>query len=93
MALRHGRCQAPMQLPFCGPVRVGDDYRIRTNREQYEHFNDIDVAKRINIQRFCWLGHVVWMAEDAPPRLVFDALVGGYWRQGQSRTRWKDQFE
>ena len=31
-----------------GPVRVGDDYRIRTNRELYELFNNMDVAKRIN---------------------------------------------
>ena len=32
-----------------GPVRVAstvDDYRIRTNRELYELFNDMDVAKR-----------------------------------------------
>ena len=28
-----------------GPVRVGDDYRIRINRELYELFNDMDVAK------------------------------------------------
>ena len=53
-----------------GPVRVGDDYRIRTNRELYELFNDMDVAKRINNQRF----HVVRMDEDAPPRRVFDAV-------------------
>ena len=31
-----------------GPVRVGDDYRIRTNRALYELFNDVNVAKRIN---------------------------------------------
>ena len=41
------------------PVRVGDDYRIRTNWELYELFNDMEVAKRINIQRFRWHGHVV----------------------------------
>ena len=41
-----------------GSVRVGDDYRIQNNRELHELFNDIDVAMRINIQRFRWLGHV-----------------------------------
>ena len=40
-------------------VRVSDDCRIRTNRERYDLFNDMDVANRINIQRFRWLGHVV----------------------------------
>ena len=28
------------------PVRVGYDYRIPTNRELYELFNDMDVARR-----------------------------------------------
>ena len=32
-----------------GPVRVGDDYRIRFNSELYELLNDIDVVQRINI--------------------------------------------
>ena len=67
-----------------GPVRVGDDYRSRSNRELYEFHNDMDVAKRINIQRFHWLGHVVWMDEDA--------VVGGHRRKGRPRTCWKDQI-
>ena len=31
-----------------GPVSVGDDHRIRINRELNKLFNDMDVAKRIN---------------------------------------------
>ena len=73
-----------------GPARVGDDYRIRTNRELYELFNDMDVVKRINNQRFRWLGHVVRIDEDAPLRRVFDAVVGAHRRM---RTRWNDQIE
>ena len=63
---------------FC-PVRVGDDYRIRTNRKLFNH---MDVAKRINNQRFRCLGHVIRMDEDASPRRVFDAVVGGHRRVG-----------
>ena len=70
-----------------GPVRVGDDYHIRTNRELYELFNDMDVAKRINIQRFRWLGDVVRMDEDAHSRQVFDAVVGDHRRQRGPRKR------
>ena len=33
-------------------LRVGDFYRIRTIRKLYKLFTDMDVAKRINIQRF-----------------------------------------
>ena len=80
-------------LKIFGPVRFSNDYRIRTNRELYELINNVDVAKRINDQRFRWLGHVVRMDEDAPPRRVFDAVVGGHRRVGRPRTRWKDQVE
>ena len=50
-------------------------------------------AKRINNQRFRWLGHVVRMDEDAPPRRVFDAVVGVHRRVGRPRTRWKEHVE
>ena len=52
-------------------IRVGGDYRIRTNRELYELFNDI--------QRLRWLGHVVRMNEDGPPRVLmrWSAVICG----------------
>ena len=54
----------------------------------------MDDAKRINIRRFRWLGHVVRMYEDAPPRRdEFDVVIGGHRRARQPRTRWKDQVE
>ena len=79
-----------MRRKIYGNVRVSDDYRIRTNRELRQLFNDMDVAKRINIQRFSWLGHVVRLDDGALPRRVFDALAGGHRRKGRPRTRWKD---
>ena len=66
-----------------GPIRVDNDYRIPTYRKLYELFNDMDIAKRINIQRFCWIGHVVGMDEDAP-----NAVVGDHRRNDR-----KDQVE
>ena len=72
-----GVFQKKLQRMSFGPVRVSDDYRIRTIRELYKVFNDMDVAERINMRRFRWLGHVVRMYEDAAPRRVFDAVVGG----------------
>ena len=35
-------------------MRVGDDFRIRSNSELYE----IDIVQRIYTQRLCWLGRV-----------------------------------
>ena len=51
-----------------GPVRVGDDFRIRFNNELYELCNDIDIVQPINMQRLRWLGHDVRMEEDVPAR-------------------------
>ena len=76
-----------------GPVRVGDDFRIRFNSELYELPNDMDVVQRINIQRLRWLGHVVRLEEDASARRVFDAGIYGRRRKGRSCIRWKDQIE
>ena len=65
-----------------GPVRVGNDFRIRFNSELYELLNDIDVVQRINIQRLRWFGHVVRMEEYAPARRLFDAGIYGSRRRG-----------
>ena len=73
-----------------GPVRVGNDFRIRFNSELYDLLNDMDVVQRINNQR---LGHVVRMEENAPARWVFDAGICGSRRRGQPCMRWKDQLE
>ena len=74
-----------------GAVRVGKDYRIRTNRELYELFNDMVIAKRINIPRLLWLGHVVRIDEDAAPRRVFDAVVGVHRRNEPKEARAKQR--
>ena len=38
-----GLFERKVLLNIFGKVRVGDDYSIRTNRELYELFNDMDV--------------------------------------------------
>ena len=64
-----------------GPVRVRDDFRIRYNSELYELLNEMDVVKRINIQRLRWFGHVVRMQEDVAARRIFDAGTNGSQRK------------
>ena len=75
-----------------GPVRVGDDYRIRFNSELYELLKDIDVVQRINSQQLRWLGHVVCMKEDAVARRVIVAGICRSRRRGRPCIRWKDQY-
>ena len=76
-----------------GPLRVGDDFRIRMNHELYELYDDIDVVQRISQQQLRWLGHVVRMDENAPAKKVFDAKVEGGRRRGRPKLRWRDQVE
>ena len=76
-----------------GPVRVGDDFRIRLNSELCELLNDIDVVQRITIQRLRWHGHVVSMEKDAPTRRVYDAGICGSRRRGRPCIHWKAQIE
>ncbi|XP_060665609.1 uncharacterized protein LOC132797867 [Drosophila nasuta] len=77
-----------------GPVRIGDDFRIRMNHELYELYDDVDVVRRITIQRLRWLGHVMRMDEESPAQKVFEARVDyGRRRRGRPNLRWKDQVE
>ena len=64
-------------------VRVGDNFRIRSNSELYELLNDIDVVQRVNIQRMRWLGHAVRIKEDATARRIFYAGSCGSRRRGR----------
>ena len=52
------------------PICVEGEYRCRMNQELYEVYVDIDIVKRITIQRLRWLGHVVKMNEDAPAIVI-----------------------
>ena len=56
-----------------GPYCDNGDWRIRWNHELYEIYGDVDIAKRIKIQRLRWLGHIARMDESEPARKVFDS--------------------
>ena len=74
-------------------MRVGDDFRIRSESGLYEFLNNIDVMQLINIQRLRWLDHVVDIEEDAPASWGFDARICGTRRRERPCIRWKDQTE
>jgi len=75
-----------------GPFCDRGEWRARFNHELYELYGDIDVVKRIKIQRLRWLGHVVRMEESNPARKVFESEPGGgSRRRGRPNLRWTDQ--
>ena len=57
-------------------------------------YDDIDVVKRIKIQRLRWLSHVARMNSSNPLRKVFESeLGGGFRRQGRPPQRWAKQVD
>ena len=71
-----------------GPIRVGNDFRIRFNSELYELLNDMDVVQRINIQRHR-SAMSFGMEEDPQARWVFDVRVCGSRRRRRPCIRWR----
>ena len=71
--------------PFCDR----GEWRIRWNQELYDiyKYDDIDVVKRIKIQRLRWLGHANRMDSSNPVRKVFEPKSGG----GSCRKGWPRQ--
>lgn len=73
-----------------GPVRDGDGWRIRRNREIYERYGDMDIVKFIRLGRLSWAGHVARMEVEEIPRRVVDTALHSTRRTGRPRLRWVD---
>lgn len=57
------------------PVSVDYEFRVQTNRDRNDIFNDMDAEQYIKIQRLRCLGRVVRMGDDVTARLVFGARI------------------
>jgi hypothetical protein len=49
---------------ICGPVREGERWRVRSNRELEEFLRGGDIVKFVKSQRLAWLGRVERMEEE-----------------------------
>lgn len=77
-----------------GPVCLGGEWRIRYNHELYQLYADIDIVKKIKVQRLRWLGHVERMEENAPQkRISLGPPPDGKRKQGRPSLRWMDDVE
>lgn len=73
-----------------GPVKDGDRWRIRKNREIYELYKDIDVVRFVQLGRLSWAGHVARMSADEIPRKAVDTTLHRTRRTGRPKLRWVD---
>ena len=63
------------------------------NQELYNIYDDINVVKRIKIQRLFWLGHVARIDSFNTVHKVFESEPGGgIHRKGRPSQRWADQL-
>jgi hypothetical protein len=69
-----------------GPVREGERWRIRSNRELEEIVRDEDIVKFAKSQRLAWLGYVQRMDEERMSRKMLHGKMEGR-RRGRPRKR------
>ena len=56
-----------------GPFCDRGEWRIRWNEQLHDIYDDINVVKRIKIQRLRWLGYVLRKDSSNPVRKVFES--------------------
>lgn len=76
-----------------GPVKDNNtqQYRIRTNKELEELYNQPDIVKIIKSERLRWAGHVKRQNQRVV-KLVWEETPEGKRPLGRPRMRWKDNI-
>jgi len=88
-----GRFERKVLRVIFGPVCINGEWRRRFNDELYGLYNDIDLAKRVRINRLRWLGHLERMDISAPARKVFEFNPEGQRNRGRPHLKWRTQVE
>jgi hypothetical protein len=76
-----------------GPKKEDGTWKIRTNKELTELYNDPDIVAEIRSRRITWLGHLIRIDQGQMVRKLFDGKPGGRRRPGRPRLRWLDDVE
>jgi hypothetical protein len=76
-----------------GPVNDRGIWRVRSNKELVDLYEEIDVATVIKNLRLRWLGHVCRMEEQRDPKKALEGKPGGRRQRGKPYTKWIDNVE
>jgi len=66
------------------------EWRIRTNRELYQLYDEKDIVRFCKLSRLRWAGHVIRQDDDDLARRVLLSEPGGKCPRGKPRLRWED---
>ena len=67
--------------------------RKRFNCEFYDLYKDIDLVRKLKINRLRWAGHVARMVPNNPVKRIFSANSEGKRKVGRPKIRWLDCVE
>jgi hypothetical protein len=76
-----------------GPIKEGDSWRIRMNKEIKDILQGADIVKFIKSSRIRWYGHVKRMKNQRMPKQIAAATTERTRKRGRPRKRWKDEVE
>jgi hypothetical protein len=76
-----------------GPVDDRGIWRIRSNKELADLYEEIDLTTVIKTCRLRWLGHVCRMKEQRDPKKVLEGKPEGRRKRGKPCARWIDKVE
>lgn len=69
-----------------------NQYRMRTNCEVKQIYNDNDIVQEIKSQRLRWAGHVHRLPNDRLTKLIWEEAPTGKRPLGRPRMRWRDNI-
>jgi hypothetical protein len=76
-----------------GPIKEGDSWRKRTNKEIKDILQGADIVKFIKSPRIRWYGHIERMQNQRMPKQIAAATIEGTRKIGRPRKIWKDEVE
>ena len=76
-----------------GPIQDEEGWRIRTNQELYDDYQDPTLVAEIKKGRLRWLGHLERMSTLRGAKVVYDKNPKGKRCKGRPRLRWLDDVE
>jgi hypothetical protein len=75
-----------------GPKKDDRIWKIRTNKELIELYNNPDIVAEVRSRKIAWLRHSIKTGQGQMVKKLFDGKSGGR-RTGRPRLRWLDDVE
>jgi hypothetical protein len=73
---------------ICGPVNYRGNWKIRSNKELSDLYQDTDLVTVIKILRLRWLGHICRMKEQRDPKKALEGKPGERRKRRKPQKRW-----